>query len=64
MKTADIIQLSFEGVVNSGGWIYVPRHEVKGLCIYLALLTDPERDNCFSIYQISWIKIKRQLFAN
>ena len=38
--------------------------DTKGLCIYLALFTDPERDNCLSIYQISWIKIKRQLFEN
>ena len=62
MKTADIIQLSFEGVVNSGGG-YMYR-DAKGHCVYLALFTDPERDNCFSMYQISWIKIKRQLFAN
>ena len=32
--------------------------------IYLALQTDPEGGSCFSIYQISWIKIKKKLFVN
>ena len=32
--------------------------------INLALWTDPEGDSCFSIYQISWIKIKKELFVN
>ena len=27
---------------------------------YLALLTDPEGDSCFSIYQIIWIKLKKK----
>ena len=40
----NIIQLSPEGEVNSGGYIYPP------------LFTDPEGDSCFSIYQIRWIK--------
>ena len=31
--------------------------------IYLALLTDPEGDSCFSIYQISWIKMKKVTFC-
>ena len=31
--------------------------------IYLALLTDPEGDSCFSIYQISWIKLKKVTFC-
>ena len=45
MKTADIIQLSFDGVVNSGdGYMY---RDAKRLCIYLALFIDPERDSCF-----------------
>ena len=30
--------------------------------IYLVLFTEPERDSCFSIYQISWIKIKQVTF--
>ena len=30
---------------------------------YLALLTDPEGDSCFSIYQISWIKLKKVTFC-
>ena len=30
--------------------------------IYIALLTDREGDGCFSIYQISWIKIKTIFF--
>ena len=38
------IQLSPEGEVNSGRYIYPP------------LFTDPEGDSCFSIYQIRWIK--------
>ena len=28
--------------------------------IHLALFTDPEGDSCFSIYQISWIEIKKK----
>ena len=31
--------------------------------IYLALFTDPEGDSCFSIYQISWIKLKKVIFC-
>ena len=38
-----------------GRWIVVD--------IYLAL-SDPEGDRCFSIYQISWLKIKKELFVN
>ena len=36
-------------------WIY---RDAKRPGIYLALFTDPEGDSCFSIYQISWIKMK------
>ena len=36
-------------------WIY--RH-AKRPGIYVALFSDPEGDSCFSIYQISWIKMK------
>ena len=49
----DSIQLSPEGEVNSGA---------KRRGIYLALFTDPEGDSCFSIYQISWIKMKKSNF--
>ena len=28
--------------------------------IHLALFTDPEGDSCFSIYQISWIEMKKK----
>ena len=49
----DSIQLSPEGEVNSGA---------KRGSIYLALFTDPEGDSCFSIYQISWIKMKKVTF--
>ena len=52
----DTMQLSPEGEVNGGG-IY--RH-AKRRGIYLALFTDPEGDSCFSIYQISWIKIHKK----
>ena len=39
-----------------------PEREMNS--IYLALLTDPEGDSCFSIYQISYIKMKKELFVN
>ena len=29
-----------------------------------ALWSDPDGDICFSIYQITWIKIKREVFVN
>ena len=32
--------------------------DAKRRGIHLALFTDPEGDSCFSIYQISWIKMK------
>ena len=31
----------------------------QGILNYLALFTYPEGDSCFSIYQISWIKMKK-----
>ena len=49
-----------------GRWIVVVQiywHE-KRRGIYPALWTDPEGDSCFSIYQISWKKIKKELFVN
>ena len=55
------IQLSREGEVNSiqlplkGRWIVVD---------ILALWTDTEGDRGLSIFQISWIKIKKELFLN
>ena len=45
-------------------WKVVEYWDVKRRGIYLTLWTDPERDSCFSIYQISWIKIKKQLLVN
>ena len=36
--------------------------DAKRRDIYLALFTDPEEDSCFSIYQISWIKMKKSNF--
>ena len=36
--------------------------DASRLGILLALLTDPEGDSCFSIYQISWIKMKKVTF--
>ena len=50
--TSNNIQLSPEGEANSGG--YILRRELRG--IYPPLFTDPEGENCFSIYQIRWIK--------
>ena len=37
-----------------------PDLDAKCQGIYLALFTDPEGDSCFSIYQISWIKMKKR----
>ena len=44
----------------SSEWRWDAKH--WGTC--LALWTDPEGDSCFSIYQIRWIKIKKELFVN
>ena len=54
------MKISMEGEVNSGE--YILRREASG--IYLALFTDPEGDSCFSIYRISWIKMKKVTFVN
>ena len=43
--------------VNIGGY-----RDAKCRGIYLALFTDPEGDACLSIYQISWIKMKKATF--
>ena len=37
--------------------------DAKRRGIYLTLFTDPEGDSCFSIYQISWIKLKKVIFC-
>ena len=58
-KLIIIMQLSPEGEVNSGVVIY---RDSKHRGIYPALSTDPEGDSCFSIYQISWIKMKKSNF--
>ena len=52
------IQLSPDGEVNNGGY-----RDAKRQGIYQALFTDPEGDSCFSIYQISWIKLKQVTFC-
>ena len=44
-------------------WIYIQRRKASWY-INLALWTDIEGDSWFSIYQISWIKIKKKLFVN
>ena len=49
----NIIQLSPEGEVNSGG--YIPRRETSRY-IYPPLFADPVGDSCFGIHQIRWIK--------
>ena len=46
--------------MNSGGGIY---RDAKRRGIYLALFSDPEGDSCFSIYQISWVKTKKETFC-
>ena len=37
-----------------------PDLDAKRQGIYIALFTDPEGDSCFSIYQISCIKMKKR----
>ena len=37
--------------------------EMRSVEVYLALFTDPEGDSCFSIYQISRIKMKKVTFC-
>ena len=46
--------------MNNGGDLY---RDAKRLGISLALFTDPEGDSRFSIYQISWIKMKKVTFC-
>ena len=47
-----------------GKWIVVEIYrDTKRRGLYLALFTDPEGDSCFSIYQISWIKVKKVTFC-
>ena len=58
-RSKNINQLSPEREVNSG----VEYRDVKRRGIYLALFTDLEGDSCFSIYQISWIKIRKVTFC-
>ena len=53
----NIIQLSPEGEVNSSAY-----RDAKRRGIYPALFTDPEVGSCFSIYQMSWIKMKTSNF--
>ena len=45
-----------------GRWIVGIYRDAKRRGIYLALFTDPEGDSCFSINQISWIKMKKSNF--
>ena len=37
--------------------IYKETRSVEVYTLHLALFSDPEGDSCFSIYQISWIKM-------
>ena len=49
-----------------GRWIVADIYrDVKhrGIILYPSLLTDPEGDSCFSIYQIRWIKNTVSLMA-
>ena len=48
--------------MNSGGGDICRDAKHRG--VYPALWTDPEGYSCFSIYQISWIKSKRNFFIN
>ena len=60
MLALTIANKSPEGEVSSA----VIYRDAKRRGIYLALRTDPEGDSCFSIYQINWIKIKKELFVH
>ena len=53
-NTTTYIQLFPKGKVNGGG--YIPK------CKASRYITDLEGDSCFSIYQISWIKIRKVSF--
>ena len=46
-----------------GRRIAVVYRDAKRRGIYLALFADPEGDCCFSVYQISWIKMKKGTFC-
>ena len=46
--------------MNSGGYVC---WDMKHWGVYLLLFTDPEGDSCFSIYQISLIKLKKVTFC-
>ena len=43
-----------------GRWIVASFTETRSVEVYI----DPEGDSCLSIYQISWIKIKKELFVS
>ena len=45
--------------MNSGVKYRVAKRQGK----YLALFTEPDGDSSFSIYQISWIKMKKATFC-
>ena len=52
---SNMLIIILRGEVNSGG--YIPRHEMSR---YISsVFTDPVGDSCFSIYQISLIKLKK-----
>ena len=54
------IQLSPQGEVNSGGTT-----GRRGRSIDISIVVhQPWGDSCFSIYQISWIKMKKVTFVN
>ena len=38
-------------------------HDASSLSIYPPPSIDPEGDSCFSIYQISWIEVKKVTFC-
>ena len=47
-------------ILRRGGGIAIYQ-DAKRRAIYLALWADPEGDSSFSIYQISWMKIKKKV---
>ena len=46
------------------GLLYTIYQDAKRRGTYLELWTDPEEDRCFSIYQIGWVKIKKEISVN
>ena len=58
-----LIFFVYEKYQDTSFCILVYNYPERRSNIYVALFTDPEGDSCFSIHQISWIKIKEAPFS-